>query len=780
MEENKVLIKQQSNAVKILDHIINGAIFLVFFLCPLFFTGLVAQDAGFEKMMLFYFLVLLGAIAWVVKAEITGQLKIKKTPLDWPIAGFLTVFIISTILSVSRKDSLIGAYGNPGKSLAAVIVFVIFYYLLINNINLKKIKILFWGLAGSASIMVIFSLLQLLGKFIIPLDFTKDISFNPLGSLSALSMYIVIILPLLVVGLAQVNEIHPSFKNKIFQIAIKIFLSAIVLLSLFILALLNGFTFWPAAIVGMVIVLMFLLAKIIRISSSSLIIPITTFLLLIILLVLGNFKVIALNLPAEVSLSRGVSWNIAKNSLIKNPVFGSGPSTFVYDFVKYKGADFNASPLWNVRFNNSSGYLFELAAATGVLGVLALAVILLIALSLCFLTLIKGSNNDSRSILLALFSGFVTIIIFGLLFSLNSSLILFSVLILILATAIAVIEYPEKFSDLKLSFRPSPEYALASTAIFLILSAAAVVLLALGVKMYSADYYAKESLKISDLNQKIVKINKAIMLAPYQDAYYINLANNYMALANQEAKTGKNQTVIENNSLLAIENGSKALGIAPNNVSNNEAVALIYENASFYITGALTWAENLYNKNIALEPGSPTANIRLALINMARADAATSTPEQENYINRAIKQYNLAIEKKNDLGGVYYGEAIAYERLNKIDDAISQLKQALILERENVDYKFELGRLYFNRGVAKEPTKDGVILKNDDTKTAEQIFLDITQANPSHANALYGLALLYQKTNETGNAKLAIKQLLTVVKDQPSVDQIKKQFPGLY
>ncbi len=803
MEEKKILTKHFTATTKGLDFIITASIFLVFFLCPIFFTGITSQSFGFEKLTLFYFLVLLGAVAWVTKAVIIGELNIKRTPLDWPIIGLLIIFIVSTVLSVSQKDSLVGVYGNPAKSLAAVVIFIIFYYLLINNINQKRIKLFFWGLVAATAVIASYSVLQLLGKFILPMDFTKVISFNPLGSLSSLTMYLVITLPLLVIGLSQVSEIHSSLRNKFLKIAVKIFLGLVILLSLFNLTLLNGFTFWPAAIVGIVIVLMFLLSKIIKISSANLVMPIATFLLLIILLVLGNFNIMTLNLPTEVSLSRGASWNIAKETLKDKPILGSGPSTFIYDFVKYKGRDFNASPLWNVRFDNPSGYLFELAATVGGLGVLAAIIVLLVALSICFLTLIKAPRHESQSILLALFSGFITVVIFSLLFALSSSIILVSVLVSILAVAVAVINYPEKFKDLNLSFRASPKYALALAAIFLSLSAGVVILFTLGVKMYLADYYAGQSLKTADINKKIEIINKAIILAPYQDVYYINLANNYMALANQEAQGGKNQTIIENSLSLAIENGKKALEIAPNNVANSEAMALIYENASFYVRGALEWAEALYNKNAGLEPNNPTPFIRLALINMARANAETAPSEKEHYVNEAIKKYDLAIDKKGDLGAAFYGKAIAYETLNKIDEAIDQLKKAVLLTRDNIDYRFELGRLLFNRGVvpsklSQSATEDitageeqagdlsvtggqgGAITKNDDVINAEQLFLSIVQTNPNHANALYSLALLYQKTGETANARLVVGQLLTVVTDQPSIDLIKKQFPGLY
>ncbi|MCK4554375.1 hypothetical protein KAU19_05455, partial [Candidatus Parcubacteria bacterium] len=378
---------QTSTSVKTLDFIIISVIFLIFLLCPLFFTGLAAQGMGFEKIMLFYFLVLLGIVCWVTKGIIAGELKLKRTPLDWPIMGMLAIFAISTILSVNHKDSLIGSYGNCAKSLVAALIFTLFYYLVVNNIDVKKIKLLFWSLISSSVLIIIYSFFQLTGVFVLPLAFTKTAVFNPLGSLSALSMFAIMVLPLLVIGAAQIREIHPGLKNRITPFFIKILLIIAIAGCLAIMTMLKGFTFWPVAIVGLVIVLMFLLSKIINVSRGNLAIPLIVFASLIILLVLGNFNFVNLNLPAEVSLSRSASWDIAKASLAKDPFFGSGPSTFYYNFSKYKSLDFNNSPLWNVRFDNSSGILFEFMANAGALGALAVMVVALIALSICFIAL---------------------------------------------------------------------------------------------------------------------------------------------------------------------------------------------------------------------------------------------------------------------------------------------------------------------------------------------------------------------------------------------------------
>lgn len=807
---------ERNVSTKGLNIIITGAVALIFFLCPIFFTGLVAQGMGFEKMILFYFLVLLGIVAWVTKGVIVGELNLKRTPLDLPIIITIIIFVISTFFSISSKDSLIGAYGASAKSLAAVIIFSLFYYLVVNNIDAKKIKLFFIALLASSSLLIIYSFLQLRGIYLLPQGFTKSASFNPIGSLSGLTQFIVIMLPLLVVGVAQIREIFPRLRN-ILALIIKAVLGVVTLAGLVILALLNGFTFWPIAIVGIVIVLMFFLAKVIKISNNNLLIPLVTFLALIILLVLGNFKILDQNLPAEVSLSRGASWDIAKSSLKENPVLGTGPATFYYSFSRYKSEGFNASPLWNVRFDSSSGMLFELLATVGVLGAVAFGILGLIALSLAFLTLIKTEAKDVHSILLATFASLITAGLFALLFAFNNSMILIIGLISIFAVSAALIMYPEKFKLLKLSFRSSAKYALALSAIFLTVSAGVVVFFTMGLKMYLADVHARQAMGTDRISEKIKELDRAIELAPYRDIYYINAANNYMALANQEALGDKDQTKIQQNLGLAIERGKKAVDIGGNKASNNESLGLIYENASFYTRGALEWAEDLYNRVTELEPTNPTPYLRIALVNMAKANAESDTEEKAFYINEAIKSYDQAIDKKGDLAAAHYGKAIAYEKLNNLDAAIEQLKKANLVSRDNLDYRFELGRLYFNRGVTQpdltqtaskeiavedftpeseetagtgtppqeklsvEPDRPtgAITSRNSDLNAAEQIFLSILLINQKHANARYSLAVLYQKIGELDNARIMVNSLFDLLGEGPTKDAVTKQFQDI-
>jgi len=810
-EDNKA-IGAEGGRTKVLDYIIVGIIAAIVFVLPIFFTGLAAQGLGFEKVTLFYFLVLIGVVAWVTKGAIQGELGIKRTPLDVPIIATAVVFAVSTALSISTKDSLVGGYGNSAKGLAAVLVFILFYYLVVNNLNTQRIKVVFWSLVASVSVLAVYSFLQLNAWYVLPFDFAQSRSFNPIGSLSNLTMFLVMGLPVLVVAVAQTRRIAPKL-GKMPVIALKSVLGAVTLISLLVLAYLNGFTFWPVAIVGIVVVLMFFMSKLITISNNNLLIPLGVFLLLIIFLVLGNFNFVNLNLPSEVSLSRGASWNIAKNSLAENPFFGSGPSTFYYDFSKFKSDSFNSSPLWNVRFDSASGALFELMSTVGGLGTLAVIVLGLIGLSVSFLSLVKNSWKEVDSVLLGLFASFVTAILFGLLFSFNNSLILLSVIISILTVSVALILYPEKFKTLNLSFRASAKYALALAAVFLFVSAGVVVLFTMGLKMYMADAYAKDAMLTGDLNKKISNLDRAIRLAPYQDTYYLNIANHYMAKANQAAVQNKDQTKITSNLSQAIENGKQSVDINPNKASNRESLALVYENASFYTRGALEWAEQHYNKVIELDPKNPTPYLRIALVNMARANAEQNQSEKQYFINEAIKKYDEAIAKKSDMAAAHYGKAIAYEKLNKVDNAIDELKKARLAARNNVDYLFELGRLYFNRGVSQtslnqeaseqiaerdinpdkeagttteeqlsvepEQASGGTMQRNQDINNSEQIFLSILSNNPNHANARYSLAVLYQKLGADQKARTQVQKLLNIVNNAQTRQAIQKQFSGI-
>ena len=790
----------QSNGF--LDKIILSCLVIIFSVCPLFFVGLVAQGIDFEKMILFYFLVLIGSIACIANGITKGELQFRRTIFDWPILGLVITAIISTVSSIGLKDSLLGTYGSFSKSLTALLVFILFYYLLVNNVDAKRIKTLFWSLILSSSVITVYSLAQLFGIFILPFEFTRFTNFNPIGSASSLSMFLVISIPLLIIGINQLKGAG--------RVVARVSLSIILLLNLIILSALKGFTFWPIIIIGIVIIVGFAFSGKLQIERSNLFMILGIFIISTIFLVDNTYfkdtsneesrfipdNVFQLNIPIEVGLSRSASWEITKSSLKERPMFGSGPSTFYYSFNKYKGSGLNQTNLWNVSFDNATGLFFESLITLGVVGTLVILVLLVIGAVLSFLSLITSRDEENKSVLLGLFTSFVFIFVFSFLFSFNPPLIIYSVLISFLCFSSAVVLSEKKLQVFNLTFKSKERYKLVSA--FLLIFVVIVALIILGFKMYLADVYAKKSVEASNIDDKISKLEKATKLGWSQDSYYVGLSNYYSLLFNQSASQG-DKDAAQNSLVKAIELGEKALDIAPNKSKNVQTLALLYESFYLYDKSALEKAENQYKKVIKLEPSNPTPYLRLGLIRMAQANSETESEEKIYYIEEAIKQYDEALNRKNNLTDAYQGKSIAYENLGDIDQAIQNLAQASTIDPNNAVYRFELGRLYFNKGIAQSNVPQdtsgyteqelnilqirrsrGLIEPNNDLKAAEQLFLSVLLENQKHANARYSLSLLYQKIGDFEKASIMVKSLLDLLEDETQKESIKKQFPGLY
>jgi len=395
----------------------------------------------------------------------------------------------------------------------------------------------------------------------------------------------------------------------------------------------------------------------------------------------------------------------------------------------------------------------------------------------------------------------------------SGTLILLTAIIGSLVMGIIIFGYPEKFKEMKLSFRSSPKYALALSALFLLVSAGVVILFTGGFKVYLADYFALKAVQSND-SEAINYLNRAISTTNYQDQYYLRLSRLYMDLTDKEMQKGQNAdvTAIQNYLGLAINAGKKAVDLSPNNVVNKESLALLYENAATYnINGALQWADKYYNDIIQIEPDNPSPYVRLALINMAYANAESSAEEQSHFYNESIKYYEKAIEKKANLAPAYYGAAIVYERLGNYDKAVDKLSEAVNITPDNIDYHFELGRMFFNRGVSQgglaqnqsditspslneegEVDEESLSIneqdveaskltqtKSQDMETAKAIFANILQVSPNHANAIYSLALIAEVNGDKELATEYYEKLLDIVSDQATKDAILEKLRSL-
>lgn len=736
----------------ICDYLIFWPLASAFFLIPLFFLGITIQGIGFEKIFLFYILTAISFLAFGVKAFLEKKVELKRTKLDFFILFFLSSIIISSIFSSNRIESIFGSYGSPERGLMAIIFFVIFLFLLLASIDLQRVKILFWALVSSLSLLTIFSALQFLGIFILPMQYAHNISFNPAGSLMDLSILLVVTLPLLVAAIVDIV----ARQGRIY-FALKIALWAVFALNLFCLFALNSYIFWPIAILSAAIPLTLHFTGVSKMTKGRLNIYFGKFFILFVIFIVSSLNLISVTLPPEAYLSRTASWDIAKQSIKENVIFGSGVGTFGADFLKFRDIALNDTVLWNSYSEKAAGILFEALATLGLFGVFAVLVLLLGIASFSFRALLK---TEDKTMIVAAFSSFVVFILFVLIYPLGSAMVLCLALNIIFLIVLSVAGSGD-FQLLSHSFVTTPQHKRIIIAVPIVFGFAYAVFFV--SKMFIADAYAFKSVSSGEIDRGMYFMEKAASLNPYEDFYIMGLVKYHLNLASQQAD--ENQE--ENKDLdISIDYAKKALKLS-DSAENNELMALVYESSYGYADNAIKSARGHYERAMELNPNFPLYDMKLGFLSTVELSGAQSEEEKNKLGDEALDSYDKALAKKKDLSEAHYGKSIVYKKLDDQDKNIEELEKALSLD-VNIEYANELGRAYIGRGIEKKA--------NEDLKKAENIYLQIKSAVPDFFEASYNLAIVYRELGEKDKMDEIVKEMLEAVKNEDDKKVIKKEF----
>ena len=156
--------------------------------------------------------------------------------------------------------------------------------------------------------------------------------------------------------------------------------------------------------------------------------------LAILFLIMANG--IAVKLPnlleisyAEVRPSFGATLEVVKSTLAENPILGSGPNTFLYDWMKFKPQSINSTSFRNARFESGIGTLPSFTAETGLLGGVSLIILLLsIIVFNGVKTLSQTQNNNRHTLITASFLGSLYLWISTIIYSPGPLIFIFAVL----------------------------------------------------------------------------------------------------------------------------------------------------------------------------------------------------------------------------------------------------------------------------------------------------------------------------------------------------------------
>ena len=752
--ESKLKSESESkNIFGILDRVIMFSIAMIFFGVPIFFTGLTMQGIIFEKQIFFYFWTLLALISWVGKGVLAGELKIRRTPLDISILIFLAVYLLAAVFSVDRWHSFMGLFGDPSRGFMNAVAIFLTYYLIMSNFSLK---LFYWAMSAiisSAILVIIWSSLAIFGVNFLPAKIAAYAPLSITGSISGLGMFLAIVLPIIITAIFKIGDSELSK-------SLKYFLSGLLftglILDIVLILILFGFVPWVGLMIGFGFFVIFILSQIVRPNKKFIGVAMVTFFLLMAIVMSGeNFKFDKISLPLEVYPDYSLSFQVAKESLKNNPILGSGTASYGYAFSLYKPEIFNQNQLYDLRFYQGTGIIFESLSSIGILGTLALLLVIISFISVCiYLLAIKKEKDKVYSL------GFVTaafiFLISASLVKVDGVLIIFGAIISMLALAIIIRESNSEENYFNFSLKASPKYALTLAFIFTVVSMGVVYLFVFVGKIYAADLYAGKSIRVGAENSEsaITSLGRAIALNKMESKYYMNVGQHYMALANKEMlKSEKevNKDAISqylNQSIVATMEGKK---LSPNDVATIEILAQIYENAGMYAQDSSKLIENTYNRGLELEPNNPNFILGLGKTKLNQIAFTKDEEEKKKIANEAKDIIQKAVDKKNNFAPAHYQLAIVKGALGDLDGAIENMSNAAILDRSNINYFFNLAGLYQQRG------------KGDDEKIAESIFKEILGVNDKEVNTHFSLGTLYEKRGEKDKALEEYNKVLELV-----------------
>ncbi|MBI4039727.1 O-antigen ligase family protein [Candidatus Daviesbacteria bacterium] len=674
-----------------LNELSNLGILAITLIIPFLFWNLTSEYYETPKFLAVALFTAILFLIWALKFVTEGKVKITRTPLDLWLLLILGTAIISTIFSSSHSVSILGNLPRISDSLAAIVVYILFYFALIYNLkqtNLAQHIITLLTISGI--ILAGVALLSYAGVYLPP-AWTKTPTFTPSGSIFSTNAILILTLPFLLFSLLHNN----NFVSKIV-------VGLVLILYGTVLALTGSAPEFIAA--AAVLILTFLAAPKNEVKKAL------AFILLPILVASGiwflgspklgtknNFYQKAQNFQdsKEIQLPFQASWSVAVTAFRDRPLVGSGPGTFMFDFTTYKPIEINQTSLWNIRFDQPFNEYLLFLATVGGSGLVALLILTVAFLSSAYKTLSSMSSIYNQLAKPVAISG----VIFFVLLALHSAtVVVWIVGILILACYMIVNKNVTEDLEIGISAVGSKSnqlrFDLLPGILLLLILGLIGYSLFWGTKATLADISHRKALNAAAQNRGLDAYNALVAaenLNPYVDLYRANLAQTNFALANSIAASKGPTQASPSGSLTdadkqniqvllsqAINEGRAATTLSPNNAANWEILGSIYRQISGVAQNAFQFALDSYGHAIQLDQFNPVLRLTVGGIYYSA----------QNY-DQAVRFFTDSVTIKPDYTNGYYNLAIALRDKGDIKSAIAAATQAtsLLSDQNSSDYK---------------------------------------------------------------------------------------------
>lgn len=679
------------------------------------FSNLTSEFYDTPKFIALLVFTLFMLVLLTLKFTVANKVVFIRTPLDIPLLLLLVVAVVSTILSPAPYVSLLGNQLRVSTSLVALITYALFYFILTNSLkSFRDIRNLLNFILAGGTILSLLSLLSFFGINFLPKIWTgaSGLNFTPTGSSFSETAILALMVPILVSRiLASTNltfKIINAFLLTLFGVTI---------------ALTGVWATWIAGLLGLILAFLITNPKL-EISRIN---PISLFALLAPVIIVGLVVILSFvpplgratnpiyaqsrNFPKQLQLPFQTSWKISVSAFRDSPFWGSGPSTYLFDFTTYKPIEFNSQKFWNIRFDSAFNEYLQILATLGGIGFLALISLTAMFVSSAWKDLVPNPSevNLFRSGLAVSAVGFFVILALhplSLVFWVVGLTILASYFVVNLLTnpttsTINLQEAGIKKVFLKILSKTYSTQSLSETirvetlpSILLTISLALTLFtLFFGGKFVLADYHHRQALNAVSQNNGILAYNELIAaekLNQVNDLYHTDLAQINFALANAIAQakaptegspsgslTDQDKQNIQVLLQQSINEGRTATTLSPKSSVNWEILALLYRQIAGVAQNALLFSLDSYGRAIFQDPLNPSLRLNVGGTYYAI----------KNY-DLAIRFFTDSINLKPDFANGYYNLSVALRDKGDLNSALQMAEKVVTLvEKDSADYK---------------------------------------------------------------------------------------------
>ncbi len=738
---------------------LGAKLFVAFaFLLPIFFVPSQVITFQFSKAFFLVVFAVVLSLIFLITALKEGKISFPKSYTLLGLFAVLIAYVISGISSDQPSLSLLGQGFEVDTAFFVGLMAVISLLVPMSFRSKTALFNIYLALVGAFFLAALFNLIRFFAPSVFSFGiFTSTVS-NLVGTWNDLGAFagFVTLFALISLGVLEVRGLW------------KWALYAALVLGILFLAIVNFPTVWVIVAFFSLVFLLYFISyakhkngtptvshKMKGVSLSSLIVLIISIVFILAGNSLGNRISSALNIvQLEARPSWATTFQIAKETLKENPLFGAGPNQFVGEWLKYKPQAVNESLFWNIDFVSGIGTIPTSLITLGAVGIIAW-VFFFVLFGIEGFKSIRKLRGDAFTHYLV-FSSFISALYFWLIaIFYTPGHVVYTMAFLFTGIFVSTLVLEGVVEERHINFGDNPGRSFIGSL--------ATIVLLLGV--LTCGYLATERfMGYAMFNRAIIqygadrnldfveeKVKRALAVEK-SDVFFRTLTDIYLArlqeLANRQPADSELEALrnqFQQYLTGAVSSAQAATNVNGESYQNWLSLARVYGSVvPFGVQGSYDQAVASYDKALSLYSASPSIYLAKAQLEMTSGN----TLKAREYINEALKR------KSNYTDAIFLLTQIEVAAGNT-KKAIETVGSATLLSPTNPVLFFQLGLLNYN---------------DKSFSKAVEAFERAVSLEPQYANARYFLGLSYDRLGKTD---VAISQFEEIQKTNPDNEEVK-------